>query len=161
MSHSSIFCVKCKSQSEAVGRHNVQLLNNRRALKGVCPVCATETYRFMPEEGKRETQLSLISSQHKLPSSKASASKALAKAASLKAPAKVSSSIARAKMPSSRAPARSVLMSNVSKELGAKSRTDYLKYGLAEKLLHYGVLIVIFGLSFVIGCVICSKVFPS
>ncbi|MDQ3230997.1 MAG: hypothetical protein M3Q07_04180, partial [Pseudobdellovibrionaceae bacterium] len=37
---------------------------NRRALKGVCPVCATETYRFMPKKDDQHVTppLSVISS---------------------------------------------------------------------------------------------------
>lgn len=98
-------------------------------MKGICPVCATETYRFMPEKGSRETQLSLISSQRKL---------------SVNASEKKSS-----------------LVGNVGKDLNILSRIEYLQFGLADKLLHYGVLLVLFGLSVVIGFVICSRFFPK
>ncbi|MBC7533466.1 MAG: hypothetical protein H7318_17995 [Oligoflexus sp.] len=127
MSYPSVFCVKCKSHTDTLGRHTIQLSNNRRALKGICPVCATETYRFMPEKGSRETQLSVISSQRKLPT--ATAEK------------------------------KSSLVGNVGKDLSIMSSMESLQFGLADKLLHYGVLLVLFGLSVVIGFVICSRFF--
>ncbi|RYZ59665.1 MAG: hypothetical protein EOP07_03250 [Proteobacteria bacterium] len=131
MSYPSVFCVKCKSHTDTLGRHTIQLSNNRRALKGVCPVCATETYRFMPEKGvrERETQLSLISSQRKLPTG-----------------------AERRKSPLVEIPQR---------DLNILSRLEYLHMGMADKLLHYGVLLVLFGLSIVIGFVICSRFFPN
>lgn len=125
MSYPSAFCVKCKSHTDTLGRHTIQMSNNRRALKGVCPVCATETYRFMPEKGTRETQLSLISSQRRIESSKDKPRSAL---------------VARFK------PSHEVI-----------SRVDMLNYGASDKLLNYGILTVLFGLSAVIGFVICSQ----
>lgn len=128
MSYPSVFCVKCKSHTDTLGRHTIQLSNNRRALKGVCPVCATETYRFMPEKGTRETQLSLISSQRKLPPGGDRR--------------------------------QSPLVELPKRELNIFSRLEFLHMGVADKMLHYGVLLVLFGLSIVIGFVICSRFIP-
>lgn len=136
MSYPSVFCLKCKNHTDTLGRHTIQLSNNRRALKGVCPVCATETYRFMPAKtdatsGGRETQLSLISSQRKLPTKGRSA-------ASPSAP-------------------RSALISKFKPQAHDLSRVDFVHYGTADKLLHYGVLMVLFGLSAVIGYLVCAE----
>lgn len=118
MSYPSAYCIKCKTHTDTLGRHTIQMSNNRRALKGVCPICATETYRFMPEKGeKRETQLSLISSQRPLSKGEGSALKF-----------------------------KPALTSKAS----VLSRLD-TRAGFADKLVHYGTLMVIFGLSFVIG----------
>ncbi len=63
MSYPSAYCIKCKAHTDTLGKHTVMLGNNRRALKGVCPVCATETYRFMPKkDDKKSRELSVISS---------------------------------------------------------------------------------------------------
>ena len=132
MSYSSVFCVKCKSHTDALDRHTIQLSNNRKALKGVCPICATETYRFMPDKGQRETQLSLISSQRKLTSSAAT-------------------------------PKRSVLVGNIGRgrTMDFLSRIEYPHYGLADKLLQYGVLLILFGLSVIIGYLVCAQFLPK
>lgn len=68
MNYPDSFCIKCKKHTETLGKHTIMLGNNRRALKGVCPVCATETYRFMPKkEDKQVTPpLSVISSSKRL-----------------------------------------------------------------------------------------------
>lgn len=125
MPYPSVYCLKCKNHTDTLGRHTIQLSNNRRALKGVCPVCATETYRFMPEKGRRETQFSLISSQRRLPTVQEKPRSAL---------------VAKFR------PSREVL-----------TRMDFMHFGTADKLLNYGILTVIFGLSAVIGFVLCSQ----
>jgi len=58
------YCIKCKKHTDTLGKHTIMLVNNRRALKGVCPVCATETYRFMPKKDdvRVTPPLSVISS---------------------------------------------------------------------------------------------------
>ncbi|MCX6130991.1 MAG: DUF5679 domain-containing protein [Proteobacteria bacterium] len=65
MDYPEVFCIKCKSHTNTLGKHTVILGNNRRALKGVCPVCSTETYRFMPnkDETKVVAELALVSSK--------------------------------------------------------------------------------------------------
>ena len=50
MSYPDAYCVRCKSHTDTLGKHTIVLSNKRRALKGVCPVCATETYRLMPDK---------------------------------------------------------------------------------------------------------------
>lgn len=67
MNYPDSFCIKCKKHTGTLGKHTVVLGNNRRALKGVCPVCATETYRFMPKKDEKLTTppLSVISSLKK------------------------------------------------------------------------------------------------
>ncbi len=127
MSYPSVFCVKCKSHTDTLGRHTIQLSNNRRALKGVCPVCATETYRFMPEKGNRETQLSLISSQKRL-----------------------SSKNDRPK---------SALIARFKPETQGVTRVDLMSYGMGDKYLHYGILLILFGMSAVIGYILCAELF--
>lgn len=136
MSYPSVFCVKCKSHTDILDRHTIQLSNNRRALKGVCPVCATETYRLMSEEkGQRETQLSLISSQRRLSPPSSQATAVLSK--------------------------RSSLVAQVgpgSPNLNFMSRIEYLQFGFGEKVLHYGVLLILFGLSVFLGYMVCAHI---
>jgi hypothetical protein len=62
------YCIKCKKHTETLGKHTVILGDNRRALKGVCPVCATETYRFMPKKDEKTAtpSLSVISSLNRI-----------------------------------------------------------------------------------------------
>ncbi len=64
MAYPDSYCIKCKTHTDTLGKHTIILGNNRRALKGVCPICATETYRFMPkkDEKKPTRELSVISS---------------------------------------------------------------------------------------------------
>ncbi len=146
MSYPSVFCVKCKNHTDTLGRHTIQLSNNRRALKGVCPVCATETYRFMPEKGKSETQLSLISSQRKIVSEKDQAKN---KDRDSKPKPEVQL----------RSQPRSALVERFRPQAPVMSRVDFVHYGAADKLLHYGILMILFGLSAVIGYVLCAELF--
>jgi hypothetical protein len=62
------YCIKCKKHTDTLGKHTIMLVNNRRALKGICPICATETYRFMPkkDDARATPPLSVISSMKKL-----------------------------------------------------------------------------------------------
>ncbi len=64
MKYPDSYCIKCKKHTDTLGKHTIMLVNNRRALKGVCPVCATETYRFMPKKDdvRVTPPLSVISS---------------------------------------------------------------------------------------------------
>lgn len=64
MKYPDSYCIKCKKHTDTLGKHTIMLVNNRRALKGVCPVCATETYRFMPkkDDARVTPPLSVISS---------------------------------------------------------------------------------------------------
>lgn len=128
MSYPSAYCIKCKAHTDTLGRHTIQLSNNRRAMKGICPVCATETYRFMPVKGqKKETELSLISSQRRLPKNGNSALKF-----------------------------KPALTSETNS--AAASRLDSFHVGLADKLVHFGTLLVIFGLSFVVGFMVLKLI---
>ena len=131
MSYPSVYCVKCKSHTDTLARHTIQLSNSRRALKGVCPVCATETYRFMPEKGARETQLSLISSQHRLP-------------------------LTQEKV---KEKAKSALVSKFRPSSQGLSRMEFVHFSSADKMLNYGVLLILFGLSAIIGYVVCAELF--
>jgi hypothetical protein len=133
MSYPSAFCVKCKAHTDTLGRHTVQLSNNRRALKGVCPVCATETYRFMPEKSTRETHLSLISSQRKISKEKGE------------------------KLAQPRSQLQSALTSRFKSSTPSLSRVDFVHFGLADRLLHYGILMSLFGLSALIGYAFCAE----
>ncbi|HYX38911.1 MAG TPA: DUF5679 domain-containing protein [Oligoflexus sp.] len=64
MNYPDSYCIKCKKHTDTLGKHTIMLVNNRRALKGVCPICATETYRFMPKKDDQHVTppLSVISS---------------------------------------------------------------------------------------------------
>ena len=125
MSYPSVYCVKCKSHTDTLARHTIQLSNSRRALKGVCPVCATETYRFMPEKGSRETQLSLISNQRGFDKTNAKP--------------------------------KSALVAKFWPSTHGLSRVDFVHFRSADKMIHYGVLMVLFGLSAVIGYIVCAE----
>ncbi|MDR2566812.1 MAG: DUF5679 domain-containing protein [Bifidobacteriaceae bacterium] len=39
------YCVKCKAKREATG--NVEVTNDRRMAKGVCPTCGTRVNRIL------------------------------------------------------------------------------------------------------------------
>lgn len=56
---------------------------------------------------------------------------------------------------------KSALIGNIGRDLNLMSRIEYLQFSLADKMLHYGVLLILFGLSVVIGFVICSHFFPK
>jgi hypothetical protein len=64
MAYPDAYCIKCKTHTDTLGKHTIILGKNRRALKGVCPICATETYRFMPNKDEKipRRELSVISS---------------------------------------------------------------------------------------------------
>lgn len=68
MKYPDSYCIKCKKHTDTLGKHTIMLVNNRRALKGVCPVCATETYRFMPKKDDKQVipPLSVISSMQQI-----------------------------------------------------------------------------------------------
>ncbi len=53
------YCIKCKKHTQTLGKHTILLSNKRRVLKGICPTCSSETYRFMPNP-----KLSNASSRH-------------------------------------------------------------------------------------------------
>ena len=54
MSYSAAYCVKCRTHTDTVNRETVILANKSRALKGECPVCNSENYRFLPpKEGSK------------------------------------------------------------------------------------------------------------
>jgi len=49
MSYPNAYCVKCGAHTDTLKKHTVLLQNNARALKGVCPACATEVYKILPK----------------------------------------------------------------------------------------------------------------
>jgi NAD-dependent SIR2 family protein deacetylase len=49
MSYPNAYCVKCGQHTDTQQKHTVLLQNNARALKGVCPSCATEVYKILPK----------------------------------------------------------------------------------------------------------------
>ncbi len=49
MSYPNAYCVKCGGHTDTLQKHTVLLQNNARALKGVCPSCATEVYKILPK----------------------------------------------------------------------------------------------------------------
>lgn len=132
MSYPSVYCVRCKTHTDTLGRHTIILSNNRRALKGVCPICASETYRMMPRKKteakaapeKNPTHLSVISAQKPL----------------------------RPEAFSDPAPV-------FKNKLDPVSEAIYLKSNFAHKLVTYGILTVIFGLSAGLGFAIFALLF--
>jgi hypothetical protein len=126
-SYPSSYCVKCKSHTDTLGKHTVMLSNKRRALKGVCPVCATETYRLMPEKKEakakeRPRQLSVVSS---------------------------TSSSARS--PEAGKPEIPIY----TQTLDHISRVEHMRLTLGRRLISYGILSLIFGCSIAVGFVLC------
>lgn len=136
MSYPSVYCVRCKAHTDTLGRHTVILSNKRRALKGVCPVCASETYRMMPqkkEERRAETDKKL-----------------------LKVPTQLS-------LISAQKPLRPEVFSEIApvyrKKLDPVSEAVFIKASLAERLMTYGLLTTVFGLAAILGFMICVVLF--
>jgi hypothetical protein len=44
------YCVKCKAQRKIKDAKTVTMKNGRLAAKGVCPVCGTTLFRFLPKK---------------------------------------------------------------------------------------------------------------
>ena len=44
------YCVKCKAKQEVKNAEEVTTKNGRRAVKGICPVCGTGMYKFLPNK---------------------------------------------------------------------------------------------------------------
>ncbi|MBI4208186.1 MAG: hypothetical protein HY538_00575 [Deltaproteobacteria bacterium] len=44
------YCVKCKSKREMVDAKEVEMKNQRKALKGKCSVCGTGMYKILPKK---------------------------------------------------------------------------------------------------------------
>ncbi len=136
MSYPSVYCVRCKTHTETLGRHTVILSNNRRALKGVCPVCASETYRMMPQKKLEDA------AEPKRP-------------AAPKQPTHLS-------VISSKVLLRPEFFSEVpvhKKRLDPVSEAIYLSSTFPQRLVTYGLLTVVFGLSAAIGFSMCLLLF--
>lgn len=41
------YCVKCKAKRDMKDEKEVTMKGDRRAMKGVCPVCGTNMFRIM------------------------------------------------------------------------------------------------------------------
>lgn len=41
------YCVKCKAKREMQDSSEIVMKNNRRALKGTCPVCGTGMFKIL------------------------------------------------------------------------------------------------------------------
>jgi hypothetical protein len=52
MAYPNAFCVKCGAHTETLKKHTVVLGSQARALKGVCPRCESDVYKFLPK-GKK------------------------------------------------------------------------------------------------------------
>lgn len=48
MSYPAAYCVKCRTHTDTRNKETIILSNKARALKGYCPVCYSENYKFMP-----------------------------------------------------------------------------------------------------------------
>ena len=44
------FCVKCKAERKMKNATTVTMKNGRPAAKGVCPVCGTKMFKFLPKK---------------------------------------------------------------------------------------------------------------
>ena len=44
------YCVKCKAQRKMKDAKQTTLKNGRLAAKGVCPVCGTSMFKFLPKK---------------------------------------------------------------------------------------------------------------
>jgi hypothetical protein len=44
------FCVKCKTERKIKDAKVVTLKNGRPAATGVCPVCGTKMFKFLPKK---------------------------------------------------------------------------------------------------------------
>jgi Domain of unknown function (DUF5679) len=42
----SMFCVKCKLKRDIANPERITMKNGRPAMKGVCPVCGTKTFKI-------------------------------------------------------------------------------------------------------------------
>lgn len=130
MSYPDVYCIKCKNHTDTLGKHTVRLGNQRRALRGVCPICATETYRLMPEkkeEGQKPRTLSLIQT---------------AKAARLSQ---------EHSGPTTEAASRA-LSTLANHKLDRMSRPS-----MAQELMFYGSLLICFGAALAIGLLLLLR----
>ncbi len=46
------YCMKCKAERTVKDAQVITTKNGRRAAQGVCPVCGTKMFKFLPKEGK-------------------------------------------------------------------------------------------------------------
>ena len=42
------FCVKCRAKRKMVNAKEIMTKNRRRAAQGICPVCGTKMFKFLP-----------------------------------------------------------------------------------------------------------------
>lgn len=42
------FCVKCRAKRKMVNAKEIVTKNKRRAAQGICPVCGTKMFKFLP-----------------------------------------------------------------------------------------------------------------
>lgn len=130
MSYPDAYCVRCKTHTDTMGKHTVILSNKRRALKGVCPVCATENYRLMPHKKEDPIQAPPISV--------------------VKSPIRKQKDIARP---------GATEVPVFKSELDPISRVEINREVMAHNIRNYGMLMTIFGLSIACGFMICIVLF--
>jgi hypothetical protein len=49
MTYPNAYCVKCGTHTDTLQKHTVTLQNQARALRGVCPDCASDVYKILPK----------------------------------------------------------------------------------------------------------------
>jgi hypothetical protein len=49
MQDSKAYCVKCKAERTVQNPQIITTKNGRPAVQGVCPVCGTKMYKFLPK----------------------------------------------------------------------------------------------------------------
>ena len=62
MAYPNAYCVKCGTHTNTEQKHTVVLQNKSRALKGVCPKCESQVFKFLP---KNKTFKTTIDSDNK------------------------------------------------------------------------------------------------
>ncbi len=46
------YCMKCKTERAVQNAQTIITKNGRPALQGVCPVCGTKMYKFLPRDSQ-------------------------------------------------------------------------------------------------------------
>ena len=50
------YCLKCRKKIEVKDSEEIITKNNRNAIRGVCPICGTKVFKFLPSIKKVENK---------------------------------------------------------------------------------------------------------
>jgi len=50
------YCLRCRKKVEVQNPEEIITKNNRKALKGLCPICSTRLFKFLPSVKKEENK---------------------------------------------------------------------------------------------------------